>query len=283
VTSAVTTPTAAGPMVPVPYRVAHIHWELSDTYTLTLTPESGANMSFEPGQVAMIYILGAGEVPISVSSSSRRDDAIQLTIRAGGYVTKAAARLAAGDTVGIRGPFGVPWPMEQARGGDVVVVAGGIGLAPLRSVIYEILEDRHTFEDVSVAYGSRDPGFLLYEAELHDWRSRFDLDVEITVDRAPTSWRGDVGLVTDLLPRMEFDPANATAMICGPEIMMKFVSRGLADMGVDRERIYLTMERNMKCAIGLCGHCQLGPQFLCKDGPVFPLPVVEPLMEVEEL
>lgn len=271
------------PMVPEPYRVQRVHWELSDTYTLTLVPIDGAAIRFEPGQIVMIYVFGAGEVPISVSSSSRQTDHIELTIRAGGYVTRAGAGLQAGDVVGIRGPFGTPWPLESASGGDLLIVAGGIGLAPLRSVIYEAIDQREAFGDVAIVYGSRNPDSLLFVNELHAWRSRFDLTVDITVDRAPTTWRGDVGLVTRLLPRLNLDASQTTAMVCGPEIMMRFVGRDLTKLGYSPDRIFLTMERNMKCGIGLCGHCQLGPEFLCKNGPVFPLPVIGPLMEIEEL
>lgn len=282
-TTPVVDATQAAPMLPEPYVVTRFHWELPDTYTMTLEPADGDSMRFEPGQIAMVYVFGAGEVPISVSSSSRRRDAIELTNRAGGSVTRAGAKLGVGDTVGIRGPFGRPWPMDTARGGDIVVVGGGIGLAPLRSVVYEVLDDRDAFNNAAIVYGTRNPATLLFERELREWRGHFDLDVEVTVDRAPTSWRGDVGLVTDLLPRIDFDVSSATAMVCGPEIMMRFVGRDLVDMGMDPARVFLTMERNMKCGIGLCGHCQLGPQFLCKDGPVFPLTVVGPLMNVEEL
>jgi NAD(P)H-flavin reductase len=185
--------------------------------------------------------------------------------------------------LGVRGPFGNTWPLEAAEGGDVVIVAGGIGLAPLRPAIQEVLARREAFGAVSVLVGARTPGDLLFVEDLERWRSRFDLDVEVTVDAAVPGWRGRVGLVTTLVPGTRFDPERTTAYVCGPEVMMTFVARALAQRGVPNSAIWVSMERNMRCGLGHCGHCQLGPTLICRDGPVYRLDDVERLMEVREL
>lgn len=171
--------------------------------------------------------------------------------------------------IGVRGPFGTPWPMQEATGNDVLVIAGGVGLAPLRPAIYQLLAQRERYGKVSILYGARHPDDMLYAKELEKWRGRFDLEVEVSVDSAKRGWMGNVGVVTQLIPKTMSDPDNTLAMICGPEIMMRFTVKELQKQGMDGTGIYVTMERNMKCAIGFCGHCQFGPQFICKDGPVF--------------
>jgi len=268
-------------MLPSAYPLAALDWELDDTFTLHF--ETDGDLDFEPGQIAMVSIPGVGEVPISISSDAGDRQRTSLTIRAVGAVTKALSRLDVGDQVGLRGPYGTPWPLDDAVDRDLIVVAGGIGLAPLRALLLRAMERRSDFGNLVLLYGSRDPYMLLFEKELHEWRARFDMEVEITVDRAAPGWMGDVGLVTQLVDRARFDAPGAVAMVCGPEIMMHFVGIALKDKGMAPERIYLTMERNMKCGIGLCGHCQLGREFLCKDGPVFPLSEVEHLMAIKEL
>ena len=190
-------------------------------------------------------------------------------IRAVGPVSEALCRLPRGATVGVRGPYGNHWPVEAAVGSDVVVAAGGIGLAPLRPVLYHLLAQRPAYGNIVLLYGARTPQDLLYTDELARWRGRFDLEVGVTVDKATDGWQGHVGTVTTLIPKARFDPARTVAFVCGPEIMMRFTIRELQTRGVPDERIFISMERNMKCAIGLCGHCQLGPFFICKDGPVF--------------
>ncbi len=268
-------------MLPQAVPVADFQWELADTFTLYFFTDG--EFEFEPGQMAMIALAGVGEVPISISSNPDERDHIALTIRAIGFVTKALSRLRSGDVVGLRGPYGTSWPLESAIDRDLVIVAGGIGLAPLRSVIYRALNSRGSFGNLVLLYGARDPTSLLYERELHDWRGRFDMEVEITVDRGGPEWMGDVGLVTHLVDRAQFNAEDAIALVCGPEIMMHFVGEALTRRGSRSENVYFTMERNMKCGIGLCGHCQLGPEFVCKDGPVFPLTRIGPLMGVKEL
>jgi NAD(P)H-flavin reductase len=275
---------ARGPMVPVPFRVTGRTRETESTWTLELSPEAeGGLPGFAPGQFAMLYVFGKGEVPISVSGDLTHPGPLVLTIRRFGPVTVALCAAREGDSVGVRGPFGSSWPLAQAEGRDVLVVAGGIGLAPLRSAVYHLLANRERFRNVVLLYGGRSPGELLYREELERWRGRFDVQVEVTVDRAPGGWRGRVGVVPNLISRAELDPEDALALVCGPEVMMRFTGTALMDRGLAADRIFLTLERNMRCAIGLCGHCQLQHLFICKDGPVFPLDTVEPLIRAREL
>jgi NAD(P)H-flavin reductase len=276
-------PSVAEAMLPRPFRVAARHEETYDTVTLAFEPEDGDTIRFAPGQFVMLYLFGIGEVPISISGGTRDGQTLVHTIRSVGAVTKAIWSLSEGDRVGIRGPYGVGWPVEEVVGKDLVVAAGGIGLAPLRSVVEHALEHRERFGAVSLIYGTRSPSDLLYDDELHEWRSRFDIDLEVTVDRSETGWRGDVGFVTSLLPRINYDPANTAAMVCGPEIMMKVVARKLVSRGVEPADVYVSLERNMKCAIGFCGHCQFGPDFVCRDGPVVAYARVMERMRVAQL
>jgi len=274
----------ASSLVPSPYVVRRFVCDTADTFTLTLSPESGGDaLRFLPGQFNMLYAFPTGDVPISVSGAASRRDVLIHTIRAVGPVTRALAQLRRGDTVLVRGPFGVPWPVEKAVGHDLVLVAGGIGLAPLRPVLYHVLRHRRQFGRVVVLYGARTPSDVLYRRELAKWRSRTDLQLEMTVDRSDPSWHGDVGVVTQLLDRAHFEPANTIAMICGPEVMMHFSQLALAKRGVPDSQIFVSMERNMKCGVGSCGHCQLGPFFICKDGPVFDYPRIAPVFSVKEL
>jgi NAD(P)H-flavin reductase len=258
------------PMVPEPFRVRRVRRETSDTFTLELQPaDGGAQFNFAPGQFNMLYVFGVGEVPISISGDPSRSQALLHTARVVGTVTKAMRKLKTGDMLGVRGPFGSQWPVEAAEGNDVVLVTGGIGLAPLRPALYRILARRERYGRVVLLYGARTPADILYRTELEHWRARFDLEVYATVDRAMAGWRGNVGVVTAMIPRAPFDPLNTVALVCGPEVMMRFTVAELEKRGVEAEAIYLSMERNMKCAIGFCGHCQYGPAFICRDGPVF--------------
>ena len=258
------------PMRPEPYYVRRRRIETADTFTLALTPvHAGSTLAYAPGQFTMLYAFGVGEVPISISGDPARPDALVQTIRAVGPVTAALGRLKRGDVVGVRGPFGTAWPLAAAEGHDVVLVPGGIGLAPLRPALYHLLAQRERYGRVILLYGARTPGDLLYRREVQRWRAHLDLEVGVTVDRAAADWRGAVGVVTTLIPRAPFDPAHTIALICGPEVMMRFTALELQERGVGPERIFVSLERNMKCALGWCGHCQFGPTFVCKDGPVF--------------
>lgn len=247
--------------------VAAVSQESADVVTLTLTPAHP--FPFEPGQFNMLRLAGIGEVPISISSDPAETGEILHTIRDVGPVTKALCGLRPGQRVGVRGPYGTSWPLAAAEGGDLVIVAGGIGLPPLRPALYQALSQRDRFGRIALLYGARTPADLLFTEELSSWRGRFDLDVHVTVDAAGRGWRGDVGVVPGLIPRAQFDAANTTAFMVGPEIMMRFTVRALRAAGVADDRVYLSMERNMQCAAGLCGHCQLGPFLVCRDGPVF--------------
>ncbi len=244
--------------------------ETFDTFSLELEPQYGEkSFTFAPGQFNMLYVYGVGEVPISISGDPTRHKSLIHTTREVGTVTRAMRKLKVGDTLGVRGPYGSSWPVEKAIGCDVVIVAGGIGLAPLRPVIYYILSQREKYGKVVLLYGTRTPEDILFRKDLEKWRGRFDLETHLTVDRATGSWHGNVGVVTTLIGRAPFDPLNCIAMVCGPEIMMRFTVLELQKRGVEDDKIFISMERNMKCGIGLCGHCQLGPTFVCKEGPVY--------------
>lgn len=272
-------------LTPRPFRVRRVTPESHDTATLDLVPaDGGPCLAFEPGQFNMLYLFAAGEVPISVSGDPARGDHLLHTVRRVGAVTRGLCSLTAGDEIGVRGPFGTAWPVDDAVGRDVVLVAGGIGLAPLRPALYRILARRRDYGRVVLLYGARTPEDLLFRGELESWRGRFDLEVEVTVDNAAEdSWFGEVGVVTRLIRRAPFEPGHTTAFVCGPEVMMRFTVRELEDRGLAPGDVHVSLERNMRCGVGLCGHCQLGPHFVCCDGPVFPLPRVERLLSVWEL
>jgi NAD(P)H-flavin reductase len=257
------------PMAPEFFSIKRVQKDTYDTFTMELDPVMGRRFFFAPGQFNMLYVFGVGEVPISISGDPGRPDALVHTVRAVGTVTNAMRKLKPGHVVGVRGPYGTSWPVEQAEGSDVVIVAGGIGLAPLRPALYYILANRERYGKVVLLYGARTPQDLLYTHELERWRGRLDLQVEVTVDSAQSHWRGNVGVVTTLIPGARFDPLHTVAMVCGPEVMMRFTVAELQKRGIGLEKIYASMERNMKCGVGLCGHCQFGPTFICKDGPVF--------------
>ena len=276
-----TDPAVIDQMTPIPFRVRTVREELSHTFTLELEPPTG-EFKFQPGQFTMVYAFGIGEVPISISSSASEPTTILQTIRRTGAVTHALGRLKSGDYVGIRGPYGTPWPMDQVKGRDLLIIGGGIGLAPLRPAVYHALENRDDYERVVVLYGTRTPDDILFEKELETWGARTDIAMLTTVDAADRGWNGAVGVVTRLIGRVGFDPTNTTAMVCGPEIMMTVTAERLMEgHGMAPEDIYVTMERNMKCAIGVCGHCQFGSKFICTDGAVFPYPEVGELFQIK--
>jgi len=274
---------ARGAMTPLPYRVVRNRRENHDNWTLELEPAGDAIAPIGPGQFDMLYAFGVGEVPISTSGDPSLETRLVHTIRAVGAVTTALCAARPGDVVGVRGPCGNTWPVDEARGRDLLIVAGGVGLAPLRPALYHALAHRSEFRDVTLLYGGRTPGDLLFRRELERWRARLDLDVAVTVDTADSDWRGNVGVVTKLIPRARFDPADTVALACGPEAMMWFTARALEERGIAGERIHLSMERTMRCGIGLCGHCQLGPTLVCRDGPVYTWSYLEPLLGVREL
>jgi len=260
-------PGATDPMVPQVARVVRARRELSDVWTLDIDAGEGG-FAFAPGQFNMLYAFGVGEAAVSISGDPTKPERLIHTIRAVGKVSDALAGLKPGDSLGLRGPFGGGWPVEAAAGHDVVIVAGGLGLAPLRPTLYRLMAERERFGRIVVLCGARSPADILYRKELERWRAHLDIEIEVTVDHAGQEWQGHVGVVTTLIARAAFDPARTVAMLCGPEIMMRFAAIELEKAGVPSEAIYLSMERNMKCAIGHCGHCQFSSDFICKDGPV---------------
>ncbi len=274
------------PMLPRPFRIEKVTHETADTFTFELSQQQtngNSGFDFACGQFNMLYTFGTGEIPVSISGDPARPQRLVHTIRAVGSVTRAMKKLKKGDTLGVRGPFGSAWPVQQAEGNDVVIIAGGIGLAPLRPAIYSILQNREKYGNVVLLYGARTPQDILFEKELREWRGRFDMQVLITVDHALGTWKGNIGVVPDLIKRVKIDPDNTIAMVCGPEIMMRFCVIGLHNRGMEHDTIFVSMERNMKCGIGLCGHCQYGPEFICKDGPVFPFSKIRTLFDIYEL
>ena len=271
-------------LLPQPYPCEQSRQETYDTWTLELEPvDGGDGFSFEPGQFNMVYGFGVGEAPISISGDPAEPRRLVHTIRAVGAVTKALCHMKKPDELTIRGPYGTHWPVEDAAGHDVVIVTGGLGLPPLRAAIYHLLANREQYGRIVLLYGARTPQDIVYTAELKRWRARFDIDVETTVDAAKPGWHGNVGVVTTLIPRAFFDSAHAKAFICGPEIMTRFTIQELQKRGVGTENIFVSLERNMKCGMGLCGHCQLGAVFVCKDGPVFRYDQVQPFLTKREI
>jgi NAD(P)H-flavin reductase len=270
-----------GAMVPAPFVVRRRRRETSDTWTLTLEPQSGEGIAPAPGQFTMLYAFGVGEVPISVSGTD--GGKLVHTVRAVGAVSAAICAAKPGAVLGVRGPFGTVWPLREAAGRDVVVVAGGVGLAPLRTAVQTLERGHGDYGAVTLLYGGRTPGDLLFRGELEQWRRRGRLAVDVIVDAARPDWKGRVGVVPQLIEGARLDPASAVALVCGPEIMMTFSVTALLDRGIAPERIHLSMERNMRCAVGHCGHCQLGPTLVCRDGPVYSYDRLAELMEVREL
>ncbi|ANX03274.1 FAD/NAD(P)-binding protein [Immundisolibacter cernigliae] len=272
----------AEPTLPAPYRIVARRQDSADVFTWTVEPLGEHAPTFLPGQFNMLYAYGIGEVPVSISSAAAGEPLLH-TIRAVGSVTRPMAALPVGTVIGLRGPYGTAWPLAEAEGGDLVIVAGGLGLAPLRPAILGALARRAQFGRLCLLYGTRSPADVLFADQLAAWRARGDLELRVTVDRATPDWTDEVGVVTRLIARAGFDPARTTAFVCGPEIMMRFAGEALLRRGVPAAAIHLSLERNMKCAVGYCGHCQLGPHFICRDGPVLAWPRLAGLLDVAEL
>jgi NAD(P)H-flavin reductase len=272
---------ALAPMTPVSHLVVGRRQETSDSVTLLLEAVDGARLRYAAGQFNMLYAYAVGEVAISISANPVGDGPIAHTVRNVGAVSRALCELQPGGSLGLRGPFGSDWGLESAAGRDLVIVAGGIGLAPLRSVITQVISQRERFGHVEVVIGTRTPEELAFKEEVDAWRDRDDLAVHVTVDRATPAWRGTVGVVTTVLPRIRCDPGGV-ALVCGPEVMMRFTALALMERGMPASNIRVSMERNMQCAIAHCGHCQLGSMFICADGPVLTWARVEPLLAVRQ-
>lgn len=275
---------ALDPMAPQVGRVRTRRRESPGVWTLDIDMDGApASTRAEPGQFNMLTAFGVGEVAISLSAVSVAASRLVHTIRAVGPVSSALTKLERGDAVGVRGPFGVGWPMAEAQGRDILIMAGGLGLAPLRPALRSLLAERERYGRIRLRYGARSPDDVLFRRELNAWRTRLGCEVEVTVDHAPPGWSGHVGVVTTLLDRAGFDPDKTIALLCGPEIMMRFCIAALQARGLKSDAVFLSMERNMKCAIGHCGHCQFGTVFVCRDGPVFRLDRIEALLIRKEI
>jgi anaerobic sulfite reductase subunit B len=266
-------------MAPLPYRVGRVRPESATVVTLDVEPLGTAMPAPEPGQFCMLYAYGVGEAPISVSGCPADDGVLRFTIREAGLVTGALCATRPGDPIGVRGPYGAGWPLDDLAVSDLLMIGGGIGIAPLRPVVRRALHDGRAPRRVAVAVGARRPEDLLFHDELVEWEQG-GAEVAVTVDAPSSGWRGDVGVVTALLDRLLPDPAATVAMVCGPEVMMRVVAQRLLDAGLDPAAIHVSLERNMHCGIGHCGHCQIGPLFVCLDGPVRPWTAARPLLEV---
>ena len=273
---------APGAMAPRPFAVLSRRRDTSDTWTLELEACSGDPLAFLPGQFTMLSAAGAGEVPISISGDPDRPERLVQTVRSVGLATAAICGAQPGRVLSVRGPFGRPWPVDQAAGSDVVIAVGGIGLPPLRPAILSMLAQRERYGRLVLLYGARTPDQLLYPEERAAWSER-GVEVLVTVDSAGPEWLGHVGVVTRLVPRAGLDPHRTVAMSCGPEVMMRFTVAALREIGVGAQRIYASTERNMQCGIGHCGHCQLGPTLVCRDGPVYRWSELEPWLAIREL
>ncbi len=271
----------SAPALPARYRVTSSQAETHDTVTLGLQPVDQPIASHQPGQFTMLYAFGVGEVPISISGAPAGGSLIQ-TIRAVGAVTEALCSAAPGQMLGVRGPYGTDWGVVSAAGRDLLVVAGGIGLAPLRPAVLAALAAREQYRRVSILIGARSPEELVFAGELQAWRDG-GAKVQVTVDRAAAGWTGHVGVVTQLIDAADIDAAATTALVCGPEVMMRLTARALQACGIAPQHIRVSMERNMRCGIAECGHCQIGPLLLCRDGPIIDYVRAAPLLAVREL
>ncbi len=279
-------PTVGNPWLCHTVRIAAITPEISGvaTYDFEFTDPDAANRyQFRPGQFNMLYLPGVGEAAISLSAHPAARRRWSHTIRVAGNVTQALAQLGTGGVLGLRGPFGSSWPIDDCRGRDVILVAGGIGLAPLRPVVYRLLAERSHFGQLTLLHGARSPGGLLYTREHATWNAG-GVAVQTTVDRTAADWNGNVGTAVVLLDRLPLPrPENTVLLTCGPDVMMHFTARAALQRGLPASQLWISAERNMQCAVGLCGHCQLGPEFVCQDGPVFRYDRIAPFFRVEGL
>lgn len=231
--------------------------------------EKGESLDHEPGQFVMVSLPGIGEAPISVSSSPTKRGYFELVVRSVGKLTAALHKLEAGDSIGIRGPFGKGFPTQILEGNDLLFVAGGLGIVPLRSLINFVIDNRRDYGKVSILLGCKTPKDLLFGNEIELWEKRLDVNFNCTVDKADPDWKGNVGLITSLIPGITLDSNRAFAIVVGPPIMYKFVLTELLKKGIPEKQIYVSLERHMKCGVGKCGHCQIGNAYCCQDGPVF--------------
>jgi NAD(P)H-flavin reductase len=242
------------------------------TFRVTIDGSDGTGkFEYKSGQFAEVSVLGVGEAPISITSSPTRPESIEFSIRRVGELTNALHELEPMDKIGIRGPFGNSFPLEEMEGKDLLIIGGGIGLAPLRSVILNVLDNRARYGKVDIIYGARSPQDLVFTSEYEEWRAVDNTKLHLTVDRGDEEWKGNVGLVPTFLKEIHPSPENTTSITCGPPIMIKFVIEALHELGFSSEHIITTLERRMKCGVGKCGRCNIGSKYVCLDGPVFTL------------
>lgn len=279
VTSAAMDKLEMNPWLPETWTVKEAYSESADTVTINIEPCTGPMPAVRPGQFNMAYVFGVGEIPVSFSSISSTSHG--HTIRNVGSVSAALCKLEPGSKIGIRGPFGSCWDQSLCENRDVVIVAGGLGIAPLKPLIEALANSSHSSDRIHVLYGARDPGNILFRRHIDQWKTQ--LNFLQTVDSADTDWKHYVGVVPSLFDYISFDPEKTTAFVCGPEVMMRYSVARLLAMGVSAADIYLSMERNMECAIGFCGHCQFGDKFICKDGAVFCYREIADLLMIPEL
>ncbi len=266
--------------LPVQARIIKIEPQTALEKLFTIELPDGLTLGHRPGQFVEVSVLGVGEAPISISSSpSRSNGKFELCVRKVGDVTNAIHNLQVGDYLGIRGPFGRGFPYEKFRGKDVLFAPGGLGLAPLRSLINQVVDERAMFGRVIILYGARNPSELLFKDELAAWAERSDIELHVTVDHGDESWKGNVGVITTLFRRVSLNPRNTISAICGPPVMYRFVLMELAGKGISEGNIYLSLERRMKCGVGKCGHCQINNVYACQSGPVFPYSEIKGLEE----
>ncbi len=258
--------------IPYPAVIEKIAKETSDTRTFRVRFKDKAlagKFHYTQGQFMEVSVLGAGEAPISITSSPSRKGFLEFTIRAMGKVTKSIHQLKVGDVLYLRGPYGNAFPFEELKGKNLYFIAGGIGLAPLRSLINLVMDNRKDFKHIKILYGARTPDDLCFKEELEEWKKVPDTEVWLTVDKPCVGWGCKIGVVTELWKETHINPENAVSIICGPPIMIKFVVIKLMESGFSEKDIVMTLERYMKCGIGKCGHCNIGEKFVCVDGPVF--------------
>ena len=266
--------------LPVSGRIASIEQMTALEKVFTIELPEGVSLGHRPGQFVEVSVLGIGEAPISISSSpSRSNGSFELCVRKAGNVTNAIHRLKVGDFVGIRGPFGRGFPFEKFRGKDLLFAPGGLGLAPLRSLINQVLDQRMLFNRVIILYGARNPSELLFKSELKEWENRSDVELMVTVDKGDENWTGNVGVITTLFKKISINPRNTVGVTCGPPVMYRFVLMEFFGKGISEGNIYLSLERRMKCGIGKCGHCQINHVYACQSGPVFPYSEIKGMEE----
>lgn len=269
------------PYLPREAEIVRRTGESRDTFSLDLRLTDGQPYAFEPGQFNMLYLHGGGEVPISIVAGAQDSGILTHTVRAVGRITNGLAALQVGDRIGLRGPYGRGWPMHEAQGRDVIVVTGGLGCAPSVSIIHHIMGHRARYGRLSILQGVKHTDDLIWRTQYDAWAALPGVQVLLASDMAEPGWHGHVGLVTALFDHLELAAQDTIAMLCGPEMMMRAAAEGLHNRGLAADAIYLSMERNMQCAVGHCGHCQMGGRFVCRDGPVFAWPEIRELLGVK--